>query len=373
MSTIAFSGSRRFHWHLLAGALALGAACVTAGCAPEDVGSSAADAGAGSGGTGTGGLSPGSGGTITAGSGGMGTGGTIPRGSGGAGTGGAGTGGAGTGGAAPDAGVDATGLDGGGDGARPDGGGSGGRSGTGGAAGTGGRQGTGGRGGTTGGSGGAGGGGTAYNPCPTNGDPCEVLPLGDSITFGLGGESNGNGGYRIDLFSRAVMAGKRLTFVGSQMNGPMTVAGMMFPSRHEGFSGYTIDQIAARVPNPALAMGPHIILLHIGTNDMYMANPGGAPQRLAALLDKIITNAPDALLVVARIIPLSSGMAAVNTYNNAIPPLVQERAAAGKHIILVDQNTGFPTSELGDGVHPNAAGYRRMAGVWYAAIGGLLP
>jgi lysophospholipase L1-like esterase len=47
---------------------------------------------------------------------------------------------------------------------------------------------------------------------------------------------------------------------------------------------------------------------------------------------------------------------------------VQTRASAGKHVILVDQFTGFPTSELGDGVHPNQAGYARMAGVWYEAI-----
>jgi lysophospholipase L1-like esterase len=63
---------------------------------------------------------------------------------------------------------------------------------------------------------------------------------------------------------------------------------------------------------------------------------------------------------------------AVQTYNDAIPAVVQERASAGKHIVLVDQFTGFPTSELGDGVHPNQQGYERMAGVWYAAIGKLL-
>ena len=35
--------------------------------------------------------------------------------------------------------------------------------------------------------------------------------------------------------------------------------------------------------------------------------------------------------------------------------------------------TDFPTSELGDGVHPNQAGYARMAGVWYEAIEPYLP
>ena len=40
--------------------------------------------------------------------------------------------------------------------------------------------------------------------------------------------------------------------------------------------------------------------------------------------------------------------------------------------MLVDMHTGFPTNELADGIHTNAAGYLRMANVWYAAIGGLL-
>jgi lysophospholipase L1-like esterase len=56
------------------------------------------------------------------------------------------------------------------------------------------------------------------------------------------------------------------------------------------------------------------------------------------------------------------------TYNSAVPGVVKERADAGKHILFVEQFMGFPTSELGDGVHPNEAGYARMATAWYTAI-----
>ena len=231
-----------------------------------------------------------------------------------------------------------------------------------------------GRGGAAGGaagSGGGAGGAVAFNPCPTNGDACKVLPFGDSITDGIGSPSPG-GGYRVDLFSRAVMAGKKLTFVGQQLNGPTTVAGMTFPRRHAGFSGYTIAQItAANIFDPAIGMGPNIVLLHIGTNDLNM-NMSGASQRLETLIDKLTTMAPNALIVVAKLIPLP-GNGMITAYNNAIGPIVQARIAAGKHVVLVDQFTGFPTSELPDNIHPNAAGYVRMAGVWYAAISNLLP
>jgi hypothetical protein len=207
---------------------------------------------------------------------------------------------------------------------------------------------------------------TEFKPCPATG-ACKILPLGDSITDGIGF----SGGYRVQLFHLAVMNMKNVTFVGSKMNGPMTVDGMPFPPKHEGTSGITIGGLDGRIPMPGLNEIPHIVLLHIGTNDMYMS-PAGAADRLATLIDGIVTTAPDALVVVAKIIPLSSGASAVATYNEAIPAVVQKQIDAKKHVILIDQFTGFPTSELGDGVHPNMAGYSRMAEKWYAAISSYL-
>jgi hypothetical protein len=202
-----------------------------------------------------------------------------------------------------------------------------------------------------------------FQPCPATG-PCKVLPLGDSITFGLGFD----GGYRVELFRLARQDGHEITFTGTQQpNGPSMVDGATFPRNHEGISGETIQQIANRVPTPALRDMPHIVLLHAGTNDMYR-DPNGANTRLGALLDELIDEAPDALIVVSSIIPFPSGANAVNTFNATIPAMVEERAKAGAHIIYVDQFKDFPTSELGDGVHPNQAGYARMARVWYGVI-----
>lgn len=204
---------------------------------------------------------------------------------------------------------------------------------------------------------------TGFQPCPATG-PCKILPLGDSITFGLGFD----GGYRVELFHLATQDGHDVTFTGTQqMNGPAMVDGKPFPRNHEGISGETIQQIANRVPTPALRDMPHIVLLHAGTNDMYQS-PNGADTRLGALIDELIADAPDALIVVSNIIPFPSGANAVSTYNAKVPGVVQERANKGAHVIFVDQFKDFPTSELGDGVHPNKAGYARMAGAWYDAI-----
>lgn len=220
-------------------------------------------------------------------------------------------------------------------------------------------------GGTAGAAGGSMGGSTGFDPCPATGD-CKVLPLGDSITFGT---PTNNGGYRVELFSKAVADNKHLTFVGSQMNGPAMVASKPFPKNNEGYPGWTISQIDGIANDTkALKDSPHIILLHIGTNDM-SAMASGAPDRLGKLIDKIVTALPNSLLAVSSIIPLPFAANAVTTYNQAVPGVVQQRASAGKHVIFVDQFKDFPTSELTDNVHPDdAKGYPRMGDVWYAAI-----
>lgn len=214
----------------------------------------------------------------------------------------------------------------------------------------------------------AAGSGGAYAPCPTS-DVCTILPLGDSITFGVGY----GGGYRVELFRRALADAKQITFSGSLSNGPDMVDGAPFPKQNEGHSGWKIDQLLPLIPAPALQKVPHIILLMIGTNDIAQNDDlENAPERLAGLLDALVMHAPDALIVVGKLIPFGRSMA-VPTYNDALAALIEERAQAKEHVMLVDQFTDFPSSELGDGVHPNQQGYERMAGVWYDAIQDLLP
>lgn len=207
-----------------------------------------------------------------------------------------------------------------------------------------------------------------HQPCPAAPEPCKILPLGDSITLGVGF----NGGYRVELFRKALAASHKITFTGSMANGPATVDGVMFPKNHEGRPAWKINQLLPIIPTPALTQKPHIVLLMIGTNDV--ARPTGpddlpnAPKRLGALIDKLIATLPDALIVVSNITPMTLGGSGVQAYNKAIPAVIDERVAAGKHVKFVDMYTGFSTTLLGDGVHPNQKGYALMAETWYNAI-----
>ncbi|TQM78704.1 lysophospholipase L1-like esterase [Saccharothrix saharensis] len=188
----------------------------------------------------------------------------------------------------------------------------------------------------------------------------KVMPLGDSITDGF----NVPGGYRVDLWRKLVAGGRTVDFVGSMTNGPTSLG----DRNHEGHSGWTIAQIDNNVTNWLRTYTPRTILLHIGTNDMYGGDPGGAPQRLSNLVDRITTLAPDADLFVATIVPLSSGDATVRAFNSTIPSMVQSKVNAGKKVHLVDMYRALTTADLADGVHPNAGGYSKMATVWYNAL-----
>jgi lysophospholipase L1-like esterase len=360
-------------------------ALIVAGCASS--GNNGAS-GEGGGPAGEGGSTSANGGAAEAGSSGA-RGGTTGA-AGGGGSGAAGTGGSmGEGGSTGDAGK--TGFGGAaGSGASGRGGAmSGGRGGTGGA----------GRGGTSGSGGNAAGGspspdaGTAdggmdYDPCPTTaGTACSILPLGDSITEGCC--TAPEGGYRIELFTKAVNSKQTITFVGGTLavgnakpNGPTTVAGKTFPQGNEGNGGYTIASpsskggIAGAITDQSLSTyKPNIVLLMIGTNDVLQnLDLGNAPTRLASLIDEIITGAPNALLVVSSIPPCCND-STVQAYNATIPAMVKTRAQAGKHVLFVDAHAAFVKNAnykadyvSSDGLHPSANGYAVIGDLFYGAI-----
>jgi len=58
--------------------------------------------------------------------------------------------------------------------------------------------------------------------------------------------------------------------------------------------------------------------------------------------------------------------------------MVQQRAAAGKHVMLVDMystftaNANYKTALMNDELHPSPTGYGVMGDTWYSAIASFL-
>jgi lysophospholipase L1-like esterase len=197
--------------------------------------------------------------------------------------------------------------------------------------------------------------------------PLRIMPLGDSITMGIGSASMSS--YRIDLQNRLQRAGVDVDFVGSQRHGAPASADL----DHEGHSGWTVAKIAANVDGWLATYQPDAVLLQIGTNDL--RTPGGsvgATGRLSALIDQIRTDAPAAEIFVAKITETKSSYRAdqqkrTEAYNAKVPGIV---AAKGARVHLVDQST-VRGIDIRDGLHPNDFGFKKMSWNWYRALAGV--
>lgn len=207
-----------------------------------------------------------------------------------------------------------------------------------------------------------------------------ILPLGDSITYGVG--SLDKGGYRTFLWKECVKGGYRVKFVGTQSNGPGNI-----DTYHEGHPGWRIDQISSHVVPWLMLYRPQIILLFIGTNDILQRHDvSHAPNRLSLLIDEITFTLPKSTLIVASVTPLDDSKlyarkrysslvdfnANIVAYNATIPTLVRWEDAQGKHVQYVDMYDAVPVYDVADGIHPDDEGYALMANVWYAALTKLL-
>ncbi len=198
--------------------------------------------------------------------------------------------------------------------------------------------------------------------------PTRIMPLGDSITWGTGG--NGGGGYRPPLVQNLVVGRYSSDMVGSQRSGPP----ILYDRDHEGYRGYRIDQLAALAPTSVTNFRPEFVLLQIGTNDVLQQfDLAAAPARLSSLIDLITDARPSARLVVASITPLADPAldADARAYNAEIPGIVAAKAAAGRQVSFLDMYPVITTADLIDGIHPNQGGYDKMAAAWSSTLAGM--
>jgi len=203
---------------------------------------------------------------------------------------------------------------------------------------------------------------------PTVTPMVRVMPLGDSITWGVGSSTTSS--YRADLWRRLVeQSGYGVDFVGSGASGSL-------PDRdNEGHSGWTISQVAAQTNGWLSTYRPDVVLLHIGTNNMYSdADAQRAPGQLSALIDQIHVAPSSPRLFVAQIVPAKDNTinARITAFNRQLPAIVASKDSS--KISLVDLYSPLNRSgDLADNLHPSDAGYVKMAATWDTAARPVLP
>ncbi|MFF5971047.1 FG-GAP-like repeat-containing protein [Streptomyces sp. NPDC012769] len=191
-----------------------------------------------------------------------------------------------------------------------------------------------------------------------------VMPLGDSITAGEG--STTGAGYRAPLWqSLAGQSHYTADFVGS---GSFGAAG---DPDNEGHGGWTIDGIRGEIDRWQDAARPGVVLLHLGINDLkwHGADPVDAAHRLLALVDRIQTNRPGTTVIVLGLLTDTPGQeertSAFNTVLSEREPVLR---AAGRPFRYVAPPRLDVATELPDRLHPNDAGYRKIADAYHQAF-----
>ena len=192
-----------------------------------------------------------------------------------------------------------------------------------------------------------------------------VLPVGDSITLGVGAA----GGYRAPLYQMILSEGYAPDFVGTQTGNS---APSLPDPQHEGYGGAIIENIDGLLPMMFVALPqPDVILVLLGVNDFRNGiNTATAINRLEALVVRLANNWPNSKVIVASLTAVTEPL---NTqiqmmYNSLLPGMCERQRSFGRNIYFTDMYSAVLLADMPDQLHPNQLGYTKMATNWFSSI-----
>ena len=143
---------------------------------------------------------------------------------------------------------------------------------------------------------------------------------------------------------------------------------------NQGINAQRSDVIAARFEEDVIAKKPAVVVIIAGVNDVYQGRPAQhVKDQLAAMYKR--AHAAGIRVVAGTIIPYNTATADQNARMRDINDWIRTQARADPGVIFVDTRAavaapGEPDklASSPDGLHPDAAGYRKMADAIAPAI-----
>jgi lysophospholipase L1-like esterase len=188
-----------------------------------------------------------------------------------------------------------------------------------------------------------------------------ILALGDSIT-------QRTDSYRGILVPALTRDGYAFEFVGPNKDAI---------SCHAGYGGKNTKYLLSISKDIYTRFPADIVLIHSGHNSFSQDKPvPGLVDDTKAIIENIRCINPKVTILLAQVIP--SGKLPKYSYipelNNELKTLSQRLTSKDSKVIPVDLADGFDwkTDTVGDMVHPNASGAKKMAARWMEALRPLL-
>lgn len=212
-----------------------------------------------------------------------------------------------------------------------------------------------------------------------------IMPTGNSLT------QASDPGYRGFLYHMLDSAKYQFDFVGSKHDGMPTNGG---DPDHSGFGGYVIG------PNPSngddwdpwkhgdllyhldngykiMNNNADVMVIEIGINDFFNDRDNYDPSktgadRLDSLLSKIYKLSPEVVLLVSNLTPVNWDANFGSLFNSEVPAIIAKYKKLGRKCYPVnlrkDINWKMSTDITSDQLHPTAAGYKKMANLFFSKL-----
>ena len=144
--------------------------------------------------------------------------------------------------------------------------------------------------------------------------------------------------------------------------------------RNRGVNGERSDQIRARWTRDVAAASPAAVIIIAGVNDVYQGRPiDHVTRELRAMYD--LAAASRIPVIAGSIVPYNTATSEQNAKMHAINDWIRDQAARDPNIVFADTRKAVARDEnpdllrsSPDGLHPDAEGYRLMAGVIDGAL-----